>query len=133
MNGYFVQDAGMCTALWDTVGTVVRERLAHGHDLKQSVRAAYSTEMRRKIKIVIEEAGRHPGGLSVKKEKRARIRKMGEGPSVKGATLHFLHLAAKDAVAPHSRHRPGLVCELSIQPYISSRPRWPTVRSPHFR
>ena len=39
---------------------------------------------------------------------------MGEGPSVKGTTLHLLHLAAKDAVAPHSRHRPGLVCELSI-------------------
>ena len=49
--------------------TVVRERLAHGHDLKQSVRAAYSTEMRRKIKIVIEEAGRHPpaGCLSKKR------------------------------------------------------------------
>ena len=53
--------------------TVVRERLAHGHDLKQSVRAAYSTEMRRKIKIVIEEAGRHPPAVCQK-------RKEGEDP-----------------------------------------------------
>ena len=44
-------------------------------------------------------------------------------------TLHLLHLAAQDGGSAQ-----GLVCELSIQPYISSRPRWPTVRSaPHFR